>query len=71
MLENVKHRKYKIFLVISKEKPERLFASCLATAALYRTVPSNNLCMLCSYALHVDPVLLQKDSYGNDLRIHF
>ena len=74
MLENVKRRKFKRFLVISKQKPERLltsFASCLATVALYRTVIPNNLCMLCSYALHLDPVLLQKNSYSNELRIPF
>ena len=38
-------RKYKRCLVISKEKPQKLFAQfvpCLMTAAVYHTFPSNN-----------------------------
>ncbi len=43
-------KKYKRCLIISKEKPQKLFAlsiPCLMTGTLYRTVPPNNPCMLC------------------------
>ncbi len=38
-------------LIISKKKPQKVFALYvppLMTAALYRTVPPNNPCMLCA-----------------------
>ena len=41
--------KYKRCFIISKEKPQKLFAlfvTCLMIDALYRTVPRNNLCIV-------------------------
>ncbi len=43
-------RNYKRCLIISKKKPQKLFAlsvPCLMTGALYHTVPPNSPCMLC------------------------
>ena len=46
----IRARNYKRCLIISKKKPQMLFALSvprLMTGALYRTVPPNNPCMLC------------------------
>ncbi len=46
----IRARNYKRCLITSKKKPQKLFAVSvprLMTGALYRTVPPNNLCMLC------------------------
>ncbi len=47
-------RNYKTCLIISKEKPQKLFSlsvPCLMTGTLYRTVLPNNPCMLCGLHL--------------------
>ncbi len=46
----IRARNYKRCLIISKKKPQKLFALSvpyLMTGDLYRTVPPNNPCMLC------------------------